>query len=198
MKYATLWDPHLGTVSPKTQGVLNSSIRPGDERFMLWHAERIRPILTIVEAGTHFGYSAWWMARCLLQEDGEVHTFDPDEIQGRLGVHGNPVSKVAIPLLRERLPIEFHIGDFFVTFPKWHASEDPVIDLAFYDGDHSYEATLKGIKILEPALRPGGQLYVHDIKFPGLTHIKRACIDSGLDWHFFEETETGMALWEKP
>jgi hypothetical protein len=68
------------------------------------------------------------------------------------------------------------------------------IDLAFIDGDHSYEGALKDFRNIYPLMKKGGIILAHDCKIgdPPLRAIQTFAAEKGIQFEVFPYT-TGMA-----
>lgn len=63
-------------------------------------------------------------------------------------------------------------------FVEW--AGEPVLDFAYLDGDHSYEATLADLKAWWGVLKPGGILAGHDVVVPGESRAWSGFIQSAI------------------
>lgn len=111
---------------------------------------------TILELGTNVGFSAAYLAAgqkpCGL--DGTVHTIDASPYRERLARE-----------LHEDLGLDNirrHVGLFDDVLPDLLASLD-AIDLAFIDGNHEYEPTLRYFHLLAPKCPEGSVIFFDDI-----------------------------------
>jgi Methyltransferase domain len=59
----------------------------------------------------------------------------------------------------------------------------PPLDLAFIDGDHSFEAVKKDLATVEPWIKSGGTLAFHDFgTYEGVQRVVGSALQSGV-WH---------------
>lgn len=106
----------------------------------------------IVELGTGLGVSTLYWAKAV--PSAKVHTFEGDAA----------LVAVSRTLFEEQKAsnIAMHAGLFADTLPRFLAS-NPRIDIAFIDGDHTYEATLHNFKHLLPYLHENSIVIFDDI-----------------------------------
>lgn len=72
----------------------------------------------------------------------------------------DPVPQPDVPLLLQRLGLEKYVE--YVNCRSHEAKFPMGVDLAFIDGDHEYDAVLGDVLRLEPVMRPGGLMVLHD------------------------------------
>jgi predicted O-methyltransferase YrrM len=106
----------------------------------------------IVELGTGLGVSTLYWAKAA--PAAQVHTFEGDAA----------LAAVSRTLVEEQIAsnVMLHEGLFAETLPRFLAS-NPRIDIAFIDGDHTYEATLNNFSLLLPYLHENSLVIFDDI-----------------------------------
>lgn len=140
-------------------------------RMLYTLVKLIRPGLT-VETGCFIGYSTLCMAQALEEVgSGHIHSFD-------LFPADQPVESPVLGHCRNRLEasrghiehaalshrITLHQGDSSSNISALMGTlkEQPSIDLAFLDGDHTTEGCKKDFFAVDPHLKPGGLILLHD------------------------------------
>lgn len=106
----------------------------------------------IVELGTGLGVSTLYWAKAA--PAAQVHTFEGDAALAA-------VSRILFEQ-QNASNIEMHQGLFADTLPRFLAS-NPRIDIAFIDGDHTYEATLNNFNLLLPYFHENSIVIFDDI-----------------------------------
>lgn len=107
---------------------------------------------TTVEVGMAWGLSTLWILKTLLEQTHPVPHVVMDPFQ-RFGYHG-----AAVRALRDNgleSMVEFY-EEPSIDVLEMLAAEERGFDFAFIDGDHSYEAVLCDLWLLDPLIRPGG------------------------------------------
>jgi predicted O-methyltransferase YrrM len=106
----------------------------------------------IVELGTGLGLSTLYLAKAV--PNAAIHTFEGDR----------SLATVSRTLFAEQnaTKVTVHEGLFADTLPAFLAS-NPRIDIAFIDGDHTYEATMHNFKLLLPHLHENSIVIFDDI-----------------------------------
>ena len=104
---------------------------------------------TVLETGTHEGYSAAHMARAIesLSIDSHIFTFDPFEVPHRF--ENNSLEKYVT-----------WIKDFSTNYQKYNLPES--FDFILLDSDHTYKTLAQEVNIFEPMLKVDGLLVLHD------------------------------------
>ena len=125
--------------------------------FYRSYIDPIEPIYAIMEIGTHFGYSAFRMARdypdCLVMSIDNYSMHDSHEAQAHL-------EKFAGDFKNLRL-IK---GDSIEIGKSWRESDLYVdIDVLHIDGCHSDDAVRADFETWVPHVRGGGLIMMHDI-----------------------------------
>ncbi len=127
---------------------------------------------TVVEIGRYKGFSTLALASALrLLDSGwmdktEMHsrpdmdyeTYESEKDRMIWSIDPNPQPEV-LPLL-QKLGLEKYVS--FVDCKSENASFPLNVDLAFIDGDHGYDAVLADVLRVEPVMRPGGLMVLHD------------------------------------
>jgi predicted O-methyltransferase YrrM len=112
----------------------------------------------IVELGTGLGLSTLYLAKAAPQ--AQLHTFEGDSTLAELN-----------RFLFEResaLNITLHDGLFKETLPNF-LHTNPRIDIAFIDGDHTYDATIQNFRMMLPFLHENSIVIFDDIHWsPGM------------------------------
>ena len=106
----------------------------------------------IVELGTGLGLSTLYLAKAAPQ--AQLHTFEGDSTLAKLNRS-----------LFEResaLNITLHGGLFNITLPNF-LHTNPRIDIAFIDGDHTYDATIRNFRMMLPFLNENSIVIFDDI-----------------------------------
>ena len=107
---------------------------------------------TLIELGTSLGISALYMSRA--NQATQIHT-----IEGAPEIH-----RLARLLFEKNHAYNIHAykGTFAEQLPLV-LSSNPVVDLAFIDGHHNYEATITNFKTLLPHLHKNSVVVLDDI-----------------------------------
>ena len=106
----------------------------------------------IVELGTGLGLSTLYWAKAAPQ--AQVHTFEGDAALANLDR--------ALFEREKAFNITLHEGLFEETLPAYLQTK-PRIDIAFIDGDHTYEATLRNFRMLLSFLHENSIVIFDDI-----------------------------------
>jgi predicted O-methyltransferase YrrM len=108
----------------------------------------------IVELGTGLGLSTLYWAKAA--PHAQIHTFEGDVVLADL-------NKVLFKN-EHAMNITLHQGFFNDTLPRFLEGK-PSIDIAFIDGDHTYEATLKNFNLLLPFFHENSIVIFDDIQW---------------------------------
>jgi predicted O-methyltransferase YrrM len=160
---------------------------PAEEAAMLYAVARLVRPKTILELGTHVGYSA----SCFLKSMNENQL-------GRL------VTLDHKPLLSQ----DSGLTDSYRVFPLTtdgvefaHNLKFP-IDMVFEDGNHTEEVTGDFLSNCLPHLKSGGVVFVHDVVHPkwgeGVTKGMRRSLGEDFERIVIGASDKGLGFWVKP
>lgn len=105
---------------------------------------------------------------------GVVHTFDDFGVPVDRRLAASPLFKDRFETVPARLAqaglahrVRFHRGDSKAEIPRQHGALRSLggVDFAFIDGDHSVHGAVGDLLAVEPVLRIGGYVLLHDV-FP--------------------------------
>jgi predicted O-methyltransferase YrrM len=169
----------------------------GDVQVLKTHAKNLGPNAKYVETGSYLGGSTMiiskfstatvWAHDIWLEPHPELKDAGPAGPDEHMFyrfyecVKNNNLQNRVIPIR----------GDSAYTL----GIHDPEsIDLAFIDGDHTYEGALKDFRAIYPLMKKGGVILAHDCKMgdPALRSIQTFAAEKGIDFEIFPHT-TGMA-----
>jgi len=122
---------------------------------------------SVLETGTHCGYSASVMAQAMLNMgiDGHIWTFDPFNVSH---VFDDPFLQKYVTW----------INDFSFNFRDHKIPQ--AFDMLLLDSDHSYKTLASEVELFEPKLRNGGLMVFHDtIVFKDLWPVVESVKASG-------------------
>lgn len=174
------WDGADRAWLPVLQGLYGrpaswpASISPEGGSFLYWLVRNVQPS-QVVEIGTCVGASTIWMGAALKAgAGGIIHTFDDFQMptDPRLATaklfqdrRATVEARIIAAGLGEH--VRFYVGDSKVQVPAAHALLRAAggVQLAFIDGDHSFEGVLRDLLAVEPVLAAGGYVILHDV-FP--------------------------------
>lgn len=160
---------------------------PEVEATMLYAIVRAVSPKTVLELGTHLGYSTKVILAGLKHQiDGRIVTLDHHQ-------HLDPNSE----LVRSYrvLPLSIDGMEFSKTlcFP---------IDMIFEDGNHEEENTRVFLGNCLPHLKSGGIVVVHDVAYPGLSEsVSKGMLTSlgdDIEKIVIDDAPCGLGLWVKP
>ncbi|MBX3385287.1 MAG: class I SAM-dependent methyltransferase [Phycisphaeraceae bacterium] len=147
------------------------SIAP--EAGLLLHAlvRNIRPNV-VIETGTCHGASTIWIASALATtSQGILHTFDRYELPSDSPLRQVPLFREQERQVRDRIAeanltehVVVHSEDSSSGIAKL-ASTISSVELAYLDGDHSFEGVWADFQAVDPLIPTGGYLMLHDV-FP--------------------------------
>ncbi len=107
---------------------------------------------TVVEIGTYKGNAAIAIGQALEDnKKGLLYTIDPFEQE---------LVKTAIKKSKLQKRIQYSIGYSHKVIPTLGLKK---IDMAFIDGDHSYESVKKDIELVDGYIPKGGVVVFHDV-----------------------------------
>lgn len=169
--FADGWKAVQSDLGPVQLGEMNGGINPGDRRA-IYHLVRALAPASVLEIGTHVGYSTVAIARAL--RDGDRHeqplvrTVDVRDVNDPAT---RPWEENRSPVSPEKLVSDLGCGDlveFKVADSLDHlASDAERYDLIFLDGLHTAERLYQEIPLALRRLTKGGLVLLHDY-FPGL------------------------------
>lgn len=135
----------------------------GHAPFLFWLIDRLRPT-SIVELGTHWGYSCFVAAEALkrLGVPGTVRALDSWQGDDQAGFYGENVYDYVQRTAREDYPgiVELLRGWFSESRPR---VEDASVDLLHIDGRHGYDDAVEDYTMWRSTVRDGGVILFHDI-----------------------------------
>jgi len=138
---------------PRPLGTNANWSMPEIEAQFLYACVKATKPKTVLELGTHLGYSTQFISAALeTNGSGRVVTLDYDQHK-----HDLPLltaSHRVMPLEIDGLAFSKHL-----CFP---------IDMIFEDGNHTEENTYQFLTNCLPHLKTGGLIVVHDVAFEGL------------------------------
>lgn len=124
-------------------------------------ARRLAPGANIIEIGSYLGASSVYLAAGLGDGGGRLHCVDTWQNEGMLEGPGNTMDRFlsnTAGLSQSITTTRMRSQDALVTMPG-------PFQLAFVDGDHSYEGVRADLRLLEPRMTPDGILALHDWRF---------------------------------
>ena len=146
-----------------------------DAKYLLGRAARARASL-LLEIGTASGLSTALLAHAadaayragLIGEDFLVETFDIDEMffADRTRRSGDAAREMLDPPLLEH--VRFNSPQTAVDFVR--RAEPDSIAFAFIDAAHTHPWPALDLLALEPVLRPGAEVILHDVNLPAQNH----------------------------
>lgn len=157
-----------------------ASISPEAGSFLYWLVRNVQP-RQIIEIGTCVGASTIWMAAAMKANGGGVlHTFDDFQIPRDPRLAAAPLFQDRRNTVEARVRnagladlVRFYVGDSKKQVPAAYNTlrTGGNVQLAFIDGDHSFEGALGDLLAVEPVLDPGGYVVLHDV-FPSVCGVK--------------------------
>lgn len=156
-KLDELSDAVRGPWDDQTVGKAAEHSAPPDQGRLLFHLTRALTPDIVVELGTNIGISAAYIATALeINERGHLTTLEASGL--RVGLARSIFADLG---LRRVDTLEGYFDD---TLAQFLESVGPV-DLAFIDGNHTFDATLRYFDLLRQAARPGAVLVFDDIRW---------------------------------
>ncbi len=150
--------------------VFPAAVTPDRGAYLADVCRQFRPAAT-VEVGIAWGLSTFWILQALLEQPRRQPVphvvMDPFQL---FGYH-----RAALRALREiglDSMVEFY-EEASINVLEGLAAKERSFDFAFIDGDHSYEAVMCDLWLLDPLLRPGGVIVFDDVWSEG---VQRACL----------------------
>jgi hypothetical protein len=133
----------------------------GHAPFAAWLVDALRPD-TIVELGTHYGFSLFTFAEAArnLDHDCRIHGVDAWEDDNPAGVHGEPPYEVVTRIASEYPTVTLHRAYFDAATAEF---EDGSIDLLHIDGSHGYDDVRADFETYLPKMSPRGVVILHDV-----------------------------------
>lgn len=148
---------------------------PRGRAFMYQLVRARRPKL-MVEIGTYFAGTTEVIARAMWANGNEANlvTIDP------YGGHRVPgILSQWPPALRDFVVfLDKNSMDFYIEF----GPHTPLIDIAFIDGDHSYEFVFYDLIALAKWARPGGIIILDDCNQPGVFWAAKHFLELNPGW----------------
>ncbi len=114
---------------------------------------------TTVEIGMAWGLSTFWILTALLEHVHPMPHVVMDPFQ-HFGYHGAALRALRVSGLDSM--IEFY-EEPSITVLEMLALKKRQFDFAFIDGDHSFDAVLCDLWLLDPLIRPGGVIVFDDV-----------------------------------
>ncbi len=131
--------------------------------FAFWLVDVVRPT-TIVELGTHNGYSCFVFAEALrrLRLTGTVNALDSWEGDEHIGAYDESVYEGVKAIVRSDYPdLVTPVRGYFATSrPQF---SDDSVDMLHIDGRHGYDDVLEDYTMWRSTVRDGGIILFHDI-----------------------------------
>lgn len=160
---------------------------PVCEAAMLYAITRAMRPKTILELGTHVGYSASCMLDALERNgSGRIVTLD---VKQQVAAGSRLATSYRV----------FPLTSDGVAFSKQIAFP---IDMIFEDGGHTVEGTSEFLRNCLPHLKSGGIVISHDVAYPGLseavTEGLRLSLGDTVERILIENSSCGLGLWVKP
>lgn len=166
-----------------------------DVRVLVLHAQQLHENAKYVETGSYLGCSSLIIALhsnatvyahdIWTTEWAELNGFPPPEVKDYFyefykSVKTNKMENRIIPI---RGNSTYTLG----------IHDDESIDLAFIDGDHSYEGCLGDLRSVWSKMKPGGSILVHDCSIDSvLQALKQFTHEKNIDSVQFFENSCGM------
>jgi predicted O-methyltransferase YrrM len=185
-----------GIALTKINGV-TALLNFGDVQVLKHHAKNLGPNAKYVETGSYLGGSTMiiskfsaatlWAHDIWLEPHPDLKDAGPAGPNEHMFYRFYDVVK-SNNLQNRVIPIR---GDSAYTL----GIHDPEsIDLAFVDGDHTYEGALKDFRMIYPRMKKGGIILAHDCvpASPALHAIETFATENGLRIELFPHT-TGLA-----
>lgn len=133
--------------------IAKSSLSPDWQCRLLFNlVEYLKP-KTAIELGTSLGISTAYLAGA--SKELSLHTFE-----------GNPSSAALAKDMFDSLGlknIQIHEGNFDVSLEDYLSDQSPTLDLAFLDGNHQYEPSIRYFETLLPYCHRDSVLVFDDI-----------------------------------
>ena len=159
---------------------------PQIEAAMLYAIVRAIKPNTVLELGTHLGYSAEIILKGLIENDhGNLITLERQQ-------HLSPSSALVCSGRSYPLSVDGIEFSKSLCFP---------IDMIFEDGDHTEENTRTFLTNCLPHLTPGGVVVVHDVAYPGLSETVTSgmvqSLGDNIERIVIDDSPCGLGLWIK-
>jgi predicted O-methyltransferase YrrM len=163
---------------------------PGAEHISTWTSKRelvclyrlassLRQDAVVLEIGSHLGASACYLAAGIKKRGGHLYCVDtwqnetmPEGPMDTYAAFRTNVGSLADVITMIRKPSGSLTGDDIQT----------PIDLAFIDGDHSYDAVATDFALISPWMAQNGIVAFHDVGvavFPGVGQVFGEAVASG-------------------
>jgi predicted O-methyltransferase YrrM len=159
---------------------------PASEAALLYAAVRVVQPRTILELGTHVGYSASCFEKAMERNGfGRLVTLDYK------------------PLLSENTDLTKSYRVFPITTDgvEFSRTLQFPVDMIFEDGNHTTVVTREFLKNCLPHLRPGGVVFVHDVAHPkcgkAVTEGMRQSLGEDFERLVIDESTKGLGFWIK-
>lgn len=159
---------------------------PEVEAIMLYAIVRAAQPATVLELGTHLGYSTRAIMRGLVRNDyGLVVTLDREQhLQADSVLHtSSRVVAFSIDGIEHLKKMNYPLG------------------MVFEDGDHTEENTYQFLSTCLPRLNPKGVVVVHDVAYEGLSEQVRKGMERSLGANFesivIDDSPCGLGIWVK-
>jgi hypothetical protein len=131
--------------------------------FGFWLVDELRP-RSIVELGTHFGFSFFVFAEAVrrLGVDAELFALDSWEGDDQAGFYDEDVYEAVRAIAERDYPDSTHLLRGYFSESR-HAIADDSVDLLHIDGRHGYDDALEDYEEWRATVRDGGVILFHDI-----------------------------------
>ena len=143
----------LKTNKRRIKDIASSSLKPPKYAQLLHRIVQYYKPFNIVELGTSFGITSLYLAAG--NPNGKIHSFEGDPSVSMIAKE--QAEKAGIS------NIQFHTGEFEQSFTPFLNSFSEKIHLAFIDGNHRKEPTIKYFEQLLPSLENDSILIFDDI-----------------------------------
>lgn len=117
---------------------------------LLFHCGRYHKAKNVLELGTSLGLTTQYLAA--IGEECSVDTVEGSEA----------IYELAYNHLKNRENVNCHLGQIDEVLPKY-LNEIEHVDLAYLDANHTFEATMRYVKMILPKVLPSSIIVVGDI-----------------------------------
>jgi predicted O-methyltransferase YrrM len=176
---------------------VRATLNQTDSQTLIWHAQQLKEGSRYLETGSYLGGSALLVA-----------LFSPATVWA----HDIWETRLSGPNEHESLEVKDYLFEFYKMVKENKLEnriipvrgdskytvgihDDKSVDLAFIDGDHSYEGALGDLQKVYPKMKSGGTILVHDCT-PQSHPLRAVCDftrDKGIEFRIVHGS-TGMVI----